>query len=55
MKSSLLAMLALFVTALLTGLVGLVVLPATWSPVFASVAGVSGIGLSVTGYAIHKR
>jgi len=54
MDSALLGMLVLFVLALLTGIVGLFLLPGAWLPVFASVAGVSGIGLGVTGYALHK-
>ncbi|WP_277541835.1 hypothetical protein [Haloarcula laminariae] len=55
MENALLAMVAVFGLALLTGLAGFVLLPSTWAPVFASVAGVSSLGLSVTGYAIHKR
>jgi len=52
MQTALLGMLVVFVSALLTGIVGLVILPPGWSPVLASVAGVAGLGLGVTGYAI---
>ncbi|WP_276249791.1 hypothetical protein [Haloarcula rara] len=55
MERSLLGMLAVFVLTFVTGVAGLLVLPGAWIPVFASVAGVSGIGLSVTGYAIRKQ
>ncbi|MDS0282310.1 hypothetical protein [Haloarcula onubensis] len=54
MDSALLGMVVLFVAALLTGVTGFLLLPAAFSPVFASVAAVSGLGLGVTGYAIRK-
>ncbi|WP_324664154.1 hypothetical protein [Haloarcula sediminis] len=54
-ETALLTMLVVFSLALLTGIAGFVLLPATWAPVFASVAGVSSLGLGVTGYAIRKR
>lgn len=55
MDAELLGMLVLFVLALSTGIAGLIFFPSAWSPVFASVAGVSGIGLGVTGYALSKQ
>lgn len=55
METTLLGMVAVFALALLTGIVGFVLLPPAWDPVFASVAGISGLGLGVSGYAIRKR
>ena len=55
MKKPLLGMLVMFVGSLLTSVVSLLLLPSTWTPVFASVAGVAGLGLGVTGYAIRKQ
>jgi len=55
MNTALLGMLVLFVLAHLTGILGLLFLPGAWVPVFASVAGVAGLGLGVTGYAIRSR
>ncbi len=54
MERPLIGMLAVFILTFLTGVAGLLVLPGAWIPVFGSVAGVSGIGLGVTGYAIRK-
>lgn len=55
METALLGMLVVFALALLTGVAGLVLLPAAWTPVLASVAGVAGLGLGVTGYAIVRE
>jgi len=54
MQTELLAMLGLFVTTLLTSIAGLVLLP-SWLVVFGPMAGVSGIGLGLAGYAIRKE
>ena len=55
MNKLLLGMLVIFVVTLLTSVVSLLLLPNAWTPVFASVAGVAGLGVGVIGYAIRKQ
>ncbi|MDS0259741.1 hypothetical protein NDI56_10085 [Haloarcula sp. S1CR25-12] len=54
MQTELLAMFGLFVMTFLTSIAGLVLLP-SWMVVFGPMAGVSGLGLGVAGYAIRKE
>ena len=55
MKTEIVAMGLLFAATVATGVVGVLLLPAPWPPVFGSLAGIAGLGLAVTGYAIRKE
>jgi hypothetical protein len=54
MARELAAMLVLFVVTLSVSVAGLAVLP-SWSLVFGSMAGISGLGAGVAGYAIRQE
>ena len=54
-KTEIVAMGLLFAATVATGVVGVLLLPAPWPPVFGSLAGIAGLGLAVTGYAIRKE
>jgi hypothetical protein len=45
----------LFTMVLLVGLAGFIILPGIWKVGFASLAGLSGFGLGVSGYAVVKQ
>jgi hypothetical protein len=47
------AMLSIFVATLAMGVAGLVILP-SWSLVFGSLVGLSGVGAGIAGYAIRQ-
>ena len=52
MVHKLVGMGGIFVSALLVGLGGSIIFPGLWQFAFATLAGISSLGLGLTGYAI---
>lgn len=55
MHSGLIGMGTLFMIVLFVGIGGVIILPGGWKVGFASVAGLSFLGLATTGYAVAKQ